>query len=156
MDHEHFMRKAIELSDIGMKENKGGPFGALVVQDGVIIGEGQNEVTSTNDPTAHAEVVAIRKACKKIHDFSLKGAVLYTSCEPCPMCLAAAYWARIDKIFFGNSRFDAAIIGFDDSLIYREVALPLHERVLPISQLLRNEAFTIFSSWQTKQDKILY
>ena len=156
MNHEQFMRKAIELSDLGMKENKGGPFGACIVQDGVIIGIGQNEVTSTNDPTAHAEIVAIRAACKKLGDFSLKGAILYTSCEPCPMCLAASYWARIDRIFFANSRDDAASIDFDDSLIYTEVSLPLSARTIPISQLLRDDAFKIFSSWKTKQDRILY
>lgn len=156
MDHEYFMQKAIELSEKGMQENRGGPFGAVIVKNGVIIGTGQNQVTSTNDPTAHAEVVAIRAACKTAGDFSLKGAYLYTSCEPCPMCLAAAYWARIDKIFFANSRSDAAAIGFDDSLIYHEVALPLNLRKLPILQLMCDKAFSIFAAWQEKQDKISY
>lgn len=150
------MQKAIDLSEQGMKENKGGPFGAVIVKNGVIIGAGQNQVTSTNDPTAHAEVVAIRAACSSCSNFSLKGSYLYTSCEPCPMCLAAAYWARVDKIFFANSRKDAATIGFDDSLIYREVALPLDLRQLPISQLMRDKAFSVFSAWQAKQDKIPY
>jgi guanine deaminase len=155
-NHETFMKKAIELSQHGMRRNQGGPFGACVVKDGIIIGIGQNEVTSTCDPTAHAEIVAIRNACKKIKNFSLAGASIYTSCEPCPMCLAAIYWARIGTIFFANTRQDAASIGFDDDFIYREIPLPHDLRAIPISQLLQEEAILIFNEWRTKVDKIDY
>src|SRR6185295_8292883 len=133
---EECMKEAIKLSEEGIRKNRGGPFGAVVVKDGHIIGRGQNQVTSTNDPTAHAEVVAIRAACKAINAFSLKGAYLFSSCEPCPMCLAATYWARIDKIYYACTRNDAATIGFDDEWLYREVKLPLVERTLPLEQLL--------------------
>jgi guanine deaminase len=154
--NEQCMREAIRLSEEGMRENRGGPFGAVVVKDGKVIGRGQNRVTSTNDPTAHAEVVAIRDACQTIKDFSLKGAVLYSSCEPCPMCLAACYWARLDKIYYGNERSDAAKINFDDEWLYHEVKIPIKERALPMEQLLHKEALVVFNEWQAKSDKTRY
>jgi len=155
-DHQFFIRRAIELSRTNMQEGIGGPFGALIVKDGKIIGEGGNQVTSRKDPTAHAEVTAIRSACNKIDDFSLKGATIYTSCEPCPMCLSAIYWARIDKIFFANTRQDAAKIEFDDNFLYQEIGKPLSQRSIPIEQLLRDEAFAVFTEWTAKEDKITY
>ena len=124
MNDEMYMKMAITLSREGMHRNIGGPFGAIIVKDNKVIGQGQNRVTSTNDPTAHAEVVAIREACKTINNFSLEGCILYTSCEPCPMCLAASYWARLGKIYFANSHIDAASIGFDDAFLYKELLLP--------------------------------
>ena len=150
------MQEAIRLSEEGMKKNRGGPFGAVIVKEGRIIGRGQNEVTSSHDPTAHAEIVAIRHACHAIGAFHLKGAILYTSCEPCPMCLAATYWARIDKIFYACTRADAAAIGFDDEWLYRELRLPIIERALPLEQMLRDEAQLVFDEWQMKADKIRY
>ncbi|MEZ5405432.1 MAG: nucleoside deaminase [Verrucomicrobiia bacterium] len=153
---EQFMREAIHISDQGMCSDHGGPFGAVIVKDGKIIGRGCNQVTSTNDPTAHAEMVAIRDACKNVKDFSLDGAEIYTSCEPCPMCLAAIYWARIAKIYYANTRKDAADIGFDDDFIYREVPLPLEKRSLKIEPLLRDEAQRTFQAWLKKDDKIPY
>lgn len=151
-----FMQRAIELSRVHMQAGAGGPFGAVLVKDGRIIGEGWNQVTSTNDPTAHAEVVAIRNASKNINDFNLEGAVLYTSCEPCPMCLAAAYWARVDRIYFGNSRKEAALHKFDDDFIYQEIPKNLSERTIPIEQMLKEEAYKVFLEWDLKQDKISY
>lgn len=151
-----FMRRAIALSLQNMTTNEGGPFGAVVVRAGKIVGEGSNQVTSTNDPTAHAEVVAIRNACKNLGLFTLEGCDLYTSCEPCPMCLSAAYWARVDRIFFGNSRGDAASIQFDDAFIYEEVSKPLEARKIPIQQLLEGEAWKVFEIWKNKADKITY
>ncbi len=150
------MRRAIELSRIHMEAGEGGPFGAIVVKDGLIIGEGWNRVTSTCDPTAHGEVVAIREACARLGTFSLKGCEIYTSCEPCPMCLAAIYWARLDRIWYANNQADAAAIQFDDQWLYREVALPLQERSLPTVQLLREEALAVFRAWEAKPDKIRY
>lgn len=150
------MKQAILLSKQGMDQNKGGPFGAVVVKDGVIIGSGQNEVTSTNDPTAHAEVVAIRHACKATNSFSLTGTILYTSCEPCPMCLAAAYWARVDAIYFANTRLDAANISFDDSFIYEQMAKPVEKQALPMVQILRKEALEVFKAWMQKSDRTPY
>ena len=151
-----FMQKAIELSRTHMQGGAGGPFGAVVVKDGRIIGEGWNQVTSTNDPTAHAEVVAIRRACQALGNFDLNGAELYTSCEPCPMCLSAAYWARVARIYFGNTRADAARHQFDDDFIYTEIPKQLHERSIPITQLLRDEAYEVFREWDAKADKIRY
>lgn len=151
-----FMRAAIRLSIDMMRCGKGGPFGAVVVKRGKIVGRGCNKVTSANDPTAHAEIVAIRDACRRLKTFDLKGCELYTSCEPCPMCLSAIYWARIPKIFFGNTRQDAAKIAFDDEFIYREVALPNRKRSLKMKQLLRNEALKAFKEWEAKADKIPY
>lgn len=156
MTDEQFMRKAIDLSRRHMQGGDGGPFGAVVVKDGKIIGEGWNRVTSSNDPTAHAEVSAIRDACAKLKTFELRDAVLYTSCEPCPMCLAAAYWARVSKIYFANTRADAAHHQFDDDFIYREIPKPLDARSLPIEQMSRDEAYEVFKEWDAKTDKITY
>ncbi|MCE9506718.1 MAG: nucleoside deaminase [Alphaproteobacteria bacterium] len=153
---EKFMRRAIELSRQKMEENHGGPFGAVIVKNGSIIGEGWNMVTSSADPTAHAEVTAIRAACKSLGDFKLEGCEIYTSCEPCPMCLAAIYWARLDKIYYANTRKDAAAIGFDDDFLYHEITLPEAERKLPIQRMLAGEAKTVFDSWTKKTDKTLY
>jgi guanine deaminase len=151
-----FMREAIRLSLRMMGRNAGGPFGAVVVRDDQIVGRGWNQVTSTNDPTAHAEVVAIRDACRKLKTFRLEDCDLYTSCEPCPMCLSAIYWARLRKVYYGNTRKDAAKIAFDDEMIYREVALPIAKRQLPMKQLLRGEALRVFQAWDRKEDKARY
>ena len=151
-----FMRAAIRLSLGKMRANCGGPFGAVVVRQGKIIARGWNQVTSTNDPTAHAEVTAIRAACKKLKTFRLDGCELYTSCEPCPMCLAAIYWARLKKVYYANTRGDAAQIQFDDDLIYREVTRPVSRRKIPMRQLLRREALKVFADWQAKTDKLRY
>lgn len=150
------MREAIGLSLSKMRGNHGGPFGAVVVRNGRIVGRGWNRVTSTNDPTAHAEISAIRDACKKMKTFQLADCELYTSCEPCPMCLAAIYWARLKNVYFANTRRDAAKIAFDDELIYREVAAPISRRKIPMKQLLRREALKVFAEWKTKSDKISY
>lgn len=150
------MLRAIELSRQNMQAGAGGPFGAVIVKDGKIIGEGWNKVTSSNDPTAHAEVVAIRDACSKAKDFCLDGAEIYTSCEPCPMCLAAIYWARIGKIFYANTRKDAANIDFDDDFLYQEIPKDIHERKVPMTQCAHNEALEVFKEWQVKADKIPY
>jgi tRNA(Arg) A34 adenosine deaminase TadA len=155
-ENENFMREAILLSKENMDSNKGGPFGAVVVKNGKIIGRGANNVTSINDPTAHAEVMAIRDACKNIGDFNLKGCEIYSSCEPCPMCLSAIYWSRIEKIYYANTQDDAAAINFDDAFLYRQVALPKEERSIPIISLLRNEALPVFKEWETKEDKTPY
>ncbi len=153
---EEFMRQAIALSRRGMAGGAGGPFGAVVVMDGVVVGEGWNQVTSTRDPTAHAEVVAIRRACAALGRFDLRGATLYTSCEPCPMCLAASYWARLDRVLYANGREDAAAIGFDDEWLYREVATPIEARSLPMRRLLAAEALEVFRDWDAKPDKVPY
>ena len=150
------MREAIRLSLSKMRANCGGPFGAVVVRQGKIVGRGWNQVTSTNDPTAHAEVTAIRDACRKLKTFQLDDCELYTSCEPCPMCLSAIYWARFQKVYFANTRQDAAKINFDDDLIYREVAKPLSKRLISMKQLLRFEALAAFDEWKTKADKVRY
>lgn len=154
--HAKFMRRAIELSRQHMQKNAGGPFGAVVVKDGKIIGEGWNKVTSNSDPTAHAEVEAIREACRNLKAFDLSGAEIYTSCEPCPMCLAAIYWARVDRIYFGNSRQDAAQIHFDDDLIYGEISKKMSDRKIKMTQLLHEEANQVFSEWEMKTDKVRY
>jgi guanine deaminase len=153
---QDFMRRAIELSRKNMHTGAGGPFGAVIVKDGKIVGEGWNKVTSINDPTAHAEVEAIRDACKNLGTFELKACELYTSCEPCPMCLAAAYWARVGAIYFGNTREDAAAVQFDDEFLYNEIVKPLEKRTVPIKPLLRAEALTVFTEWTAKVDKIRY
>jgi tRNA(Arg) A34 adenosine deaminase TadA len=153
---ETFMRRAIALSRQGMEGGAGGPFGAVVVLDGQVIAEGWNQVTSTNDPTAHAEVVAIRRACSTLGRFDLRGATLYTSCEPCPMCLAASYWARLDRVVYGNARDQAAAIGFDDQWLYDEVAAPIEVRKLPMRRLLQAEALEVFEAWAAKPDKVPY
>jgi guanine deaminase len=151
-----FMREAIRLSIRTMRRGQGGPFGAVVVRGGRIVGRGCNDVISTNDPTAHAEVVAIRDACRRLKTFQLDDCELYTSCEPCPMCLSAIYWARLKKIWYANTRKDAARIEFDDEFIYREVAKPMSARKLLMKQLLRNEALAAFKEWAAKPDKIRY
>ena len=150
-----FMKRAIELS-IESVNKGGGPFGCVIVKDEKIISEGSNKVTSTNDPTAHGEIVAIREACKKINSFSLNGYELYSSCEPCPMCLSAIYWARIDKIYYANTRKDAQKIDFDDSLIYSEFQKNIGERKIPMIQMMRNEALKAFELWDKKIDKVKY
>jgi guanine deaminase len=150
-----FMVRAIELSKQNIQKN-GGPFGAVVVKDGRIIGEGCNRVTASNDPTAHAEVEAIRHACQQLSTFDLSGCEIYTSCEPCPMCLAAIYWARIDSIYFANTKKDAAKIQFDDEFIYQEIPKPATERKIPMIQVLRDEAWKVFELWAKKADKITY
>lgn len=150
------MREAIRLSLNKMHGDHGGPFGAVVVRNGKIVGRGWNQVTSTNDPTAHAEMVAIRDACKRLKTFQLDDCELYTSCEPCPMCLSAIYWARFKQVYFGNTRKDAAHIDFDDDLIYREVATPISKRKIPMKQLLRREALAAFKAWAAKTDRVHY
>ncbi|MDE0045805.1 MAG: nucleoside deaminase [bacterium] len=155
-DDAAFMRRAIALADASVAVLEGGPFGAVIVCDGRIVGEGANRVTSDHDPTAHAEVVAIRDACRTLSTFSLEGCVIYTSCEPCPMCLAAIYWARLSRIVFGNTREDAARIGFDDDLIYREVALTMAERSIPARRLLAGEAIATFETWNRTTGRIPY
>ena len=150
------MREAIRLSIQMMRRGKGGPFGAVVVRNGKVVGRGSNQVTSTNDPTAHAEILAIREACQRLKTFQLEDCELYTSCEPCPMCLSAIYWARLGNVFYANTRQDAARIDFDDEFIYWEVALPIGKRKLKMKQLLREEALAAFAEWQQKTDKILY
>ncbi len=156
MSRDDFMRRAITLAHEKMAAGEGGPFGAVVVKDGEIIAEGHNQVTSANDPTAHAEVNAIRTACAKLGTFNLQGCEIFSSCEPCPMCLSAIYWARLDRVFFANTRADAARIGFDDDHIYREVALPLAERAIPMEQLLGEEGRVTFDAWLANPDKIQY
>ena len=153
---EKFMRRAIELSLEGMESNQGGPFGAVIVKDNKIIGEGNNRVTSTNDPTAHAEVVAIRDACKNLNTFQLNDCTIYTSCEPCPMCLGAIYWARPERMVFACNREDAAEIEFDDKFIYDEIVLPVSKRQIQTDQALRTEGLVVFKRWADKQDKKEY
>ncbi|WP_405382321.1 nucleoside deaminase [Maribacter sp. LLG6340-A2] len=153
---EYFMKRAIALAAEGMQSNVGGPFGAVVVKEGEIIAEGYNQVTSTNDPTAHAEVVAIRKACKKLNNFELTDCTIYTSCEPCPMCLGAIYWTRPKMVFFGCNREDAAAIDFDDQFIYDEIEKDIDGRQIKFVQLARKEALTVFKDWEAKQDKTAY
>jgi guanine deaminase len=155
-EKDGYMRRALALAREGMNGNAGGPFGAVVVKDGRIVGEGFNRVTSTNDPTAHAEVVAIREACKALGTFDLAGAEIYASCEPCPMCLAAIYWARIGRIYYGNTREGAARIGFDDDHIYRELAVPMERRAIPMQRMLAEEAEADFAAWMRKDDKVRY
>jgi len=151
-----FILEAIELSRKGMSDNEGGPFGCIVVKGDEIVGRGNNRVTSSNDPTAHAEVVAIRDACKNLNTFQLDDCEIYTSCEPCPMCMGAIYWARPKKVYFANTRADAANIGFDDSMIYEELGLPMEKRAIPIECIGRNEALEVFKAWMDKPDKIEY
>src|SRR3954467_7526883 len=151
-----FMRRAIALSLEMMRSGRGGPFGAVIVKDGRIIAEGCNQVTTLNDPTAHGEVVAIRAACKALQTFDLTGAEIYSSCEPCPMCLGAIYWARIGKLYFANDRMDAAKIGFRDDFLYHEIPLPLHQRAIPTLRLLPEEGWAAFEEWMQKPDKVQY
>ena len=152
---KNFMLRAIELSMISLKED-GGPFGCVIVKNNEIISEGFNEVTNKNDPTAHAEIVAIRNACNKLNTFNLKDTQMFTSCEPCPMCLSAIYWSHIDKIYYGNNRKDAAKIGFDDSYIYDELSLDLNKRKIPLEQINEKEAIKAFEEWEVKTDKTVY
>ena len=154
-NHEEFMREAIRLSIQNVNEN-GGPFGAVIVKNGEIIATGVNRVTSNNDPTAHAEVNAIREASKKLGTFDLQGCEIYSSCEPCPMCLGAIYWARLDKLYFANTKQDAKEIDFDDSFIYEELELSIENRKISTTQILREEALVAFNSWRDKTDKIEY
>jgi len=155
MKNIKFMKIAIELS-INSVKNGGGPFGCVIVNNNSIIAEGSNEVTLSNDPTAHAEIVAIRKACKSVNSFNLEGSEMYTSCEPCPMCLSAIYWSHIDIIYYGNTRLDAAKIGFDDNFIYNELSKDLSIRKIPMKQINKDEAKKAFLDWEAKIDKIEY
>jgi len=154
--HNPFMARAIELAIENVRSGRGGPFGAVIVRGGEIIAEGANSVTTTNDPTAHAEVLAIRAACARLGAFELRGCELYTSSEPCPMCLGAIYWARPDSVYFGGSAADASRAGFDDSLIYREIAEPHALRKIPMTQLMREEALEAFRAWDRQPNKIRY
>jgi len=154
--HEEFMRMAIALSVKNVSENIGGPFGAVVVKDGKLVAGSANKVTSTNDPTAHAEVSAIRLACTELNTFDLTDCVIYTSCEPCPMCLAAIYWARISTIYYANTKVDAENIGFSDKFIYEEIEKPMEKRTLPVVQMMRNEAIKAFNLWETSPLRLEY
>ena len=154
-ENRKFMLRAIELS-IQSASSDGGPFGSVIVKDGKIISEGSNKVTSTNDPTAHGEIVAIREACKTLNTFDLSGCEIYTSCEPCPMCMSAIYWARIDNVYYANTRNDAKKIDFDDSLIYEQLTKNIEERKIKMIQLMRNEALKAFELWDKKTDKVKY
>lgn len=151
-----FMARAIQLSLENVYSGRGGPFGAVIAKDGRVIAEGANQVTSSNDPTAHAEVLAIREACRKLGVFELHGCDIYTSCEPCPMCLGAIYWAHISRIYFAGFAADASKVGFDDSLIYQEVAQPYSSRRVPMVQMMREEALAAFRAWDEKPNKIIY
>jgi guanine deaminase len=151
-----FMRRAIALALENVRSGRGGPFGAIVVKDGRIIATGANRVTSTNDPTAHAEIVAIREACRKLGDFQLTGCDLYTTCEPCPMCLGAIYWARPGRVFYAGVAADAADAGFDDAFIYEEMQKQRAARRIPMTELLRDEALKVFAEWKRKVDKVPY
>ena len=154
-DDRRFMQMAIDLS-VENVANDGGPFGAVIVRNGEVIATGTNRVTANNDPTAHAEVSAIREACAKVENFKLEGCVCYTSCEPCPMCLSALYWAGVERIVYGNTKDDAKAINFDDSFIYDEIAKPYAQRAIPIHNLMRKEALEGFRAWTEKTDKIEY
>jgi tRNA(Arg) A34 adenosine deaminase TadA len=151
-----FMARAIQLSVDNVRTGRGGPFGTVIVKEGIVVAEAANQVTAANDPTAHAEVLAIRQACQRFRCFELRGCDLYTSCEPCPMCLGAIYWARIDKVYFGNLAADAAKIGFDDSAIYAEITQPPAQREIPMIQMMREEALAAFRAWVQYPGKIRY
>jgi tRNA(Arg) A34 adenosine deaminase TadA len=155
-DQQKFMRMAISLAKTGMEAGNGGPFGCVIVKDGIVIGQGSNMVLRTNDPTAHAEVVAIRDACKNLNNFQLEGCEVYTSCEPCPMCLGAIFWARPARVFYACTKEDAADVGFDDDFIYQEIKLKPAERAIPMFPLLREESLKAFEVWKEKGDKTLY
>ena len=155
MNSDFFMQKAIELS-IKNIHNKGGPFGCVIVKNNKIISEGVNGVTQKNDPTAHAEIVAIRNACKKLNTFDLNGCELYTSCEPCPMCLSAIYWSHVDKVYYGNSRENAAKIEFDDKFIYDEIKKDINKRKIPLKQILKEKAIKAFDLWAETENKTKY
>ncbi len=155
-DPSEYMRKTIDMAIENVSESGGGPFACMIVRGEEIIATGVNQVTAHNDPTAHAEVIAIRRACRVLKDFQLKGMDIYTTCEPCPMCLGAIYWARLDRIFYAASRYDASEIGFDDEVIYREISLPPDERRILTNQLLQDEARKIFKIWLENPDRLLY
>ena len=155
MTQNDFMRRAIKLSEENVNR-EGGPFGAVIVKDGIVIGEGVNSVSTKNDPTAHAEIVAIRNATKKLKTYNLSGCTIYTSCEPCPMCLGAIYWAHISRMYYGNTKDDAAAVGFDDNFIYKELELPMKKRSIQATNLLQDEAGVAFKMWDEKTDKIKY
>ncbi len=154
--NKKYMQRAIELAKQGMEKNKGGPFGCVIVYKDAVVGEGSNCVTSSNDPTAHAEVVAIRNACQELGTFQLTGCDIYASCEPCPMCLGAIYWARPDHIYYAANRNDAADAGFDDSFVYEELSLPQEARSIPMQSISRQEALEVFEEWKEKENKIEY
>ncbi|QJD98279.1 nucleoside deaminase [Mucilaginibacter robiniae] len=156
MEHEKFMRMAIALSEQNVAQGLGGPFGAVIVKDGEVIAASANKVVPSNDPTAHAEVSTIRLACQQLNTFNLQGCVIYTSCEPCPMCLGAIYWSRLDKIYYANTKSDAAAIGFDDQFIYEELDRPMTARKLPVEQLLHEEALSAFKAWEINTQKTHY
>lgn len=155
-NNEKFMRMAIQLSEQNVEQGSGGPFGAVIVKEGMVIARSANKVVPQKDPTAHAEISAIRLACKELDTYNLEGCVIYTSCEPCPMCLGAIYWTRLDKIYYANTKADAAAIAFDDQLIYEEINRPLAERKLPAVQLLREEAQIAFKKWTASDANIGY
>ncbi|WP_131194248.1 nucleoside deaminase [Lichenihabitans psoromatis] len=154
-DHD-FLLQAVALSKSNMEQGRGGPFGAVIVRDGVVIGEGWNAVTSSNDPTAHAEIIAIRRACEAVGSFSLDGATIFSSCEPCPMCLSAIYWARMGRLVYANTRHEAAAIGFDDAFLYDEVPKDAADRSLPTEHMVSPEARAVFDVWAAKSDKVEY
>jgi len=156
MQTKKYMSKALDLAVAGINDNKGGPFGAVIVRNDAIISQGQNEVTSLNDPTAHAEIQAIRQACQALNQYHLTDCILYTTCEPCPMCLAAIYWAHIDKVYYAATRMDAKQINFDDEFIYEEFAKPLTLRRVHMEQIMHDNALEIFKTWQAKPDKTTY
>ncbi|HEU5053674.1 MAG TPA: nucleoside deaminase [Hanamia sp.] len=153
---EKFMNEAISLAERGMEKGEGGPFGCVIVKEDRIIGRGNNKVISTNDPTAHAEIIAIREACKNLSSFQLEDCEVYTSCEPCPMCLGAIYWARPKVVYYANTRTDAANIGFDDSMIYDEISTELEKRKIPVINICRQQANETFARWQQKEGKKIY
>jgi tRNA(Arg) A34 adenosine deaminase TadA len=155
MNIKKYMMRAIALSIENIKSG-GGPFGAVIVKEDRIIGEGQNSVVTSNDPTAHAEIVAIRNACKTINSYDLSGSIIFASCEPCPMCLSAIWWSRIEKVYFGNTQNDASQIGFDDEEIYRELTRPILQRKLPLEQVLHDESIKVFEVWEHHPNKIMY
>ncbi|MCB2208212.1 MAG: nucleoside deaminase [Bacteroidetes bacterium] len=155
-DKKIYMEEAIQLASQNLKLNQGGPFGAIIVKNGQVVGKGMNKVTATNDPTAHAEVEAIRDATKNLNTFNLEGCEIYASCEPCPMCLGAIYWARIDKLYYAGTKDDAAKADFDDSMIYKELCLPKEKRLIPSSQMMREEAVKLFEEWIKTENKIPY
>jgi tRNA(Arg) A34 adenosine deaminase TadA len=155
-EDERHLAQAVRLSRDHMERGEGGPFGAVIVRDGTVLAEGWNQVTSTNDPTAHAEVVAIRRACQAVDAFSLEGATLYASCEPCPMCLASAYWARLSRIVYANTREDAAAIGFDDAAIYDEIPKAPADRAIPTIRIASPAAQAVFAEWMSKVDRVAY
>ncbi len=154
--HQHFMGEAVNGAVAGVNNNEGGPFGCVIVKDGKIIGRGNNKVTSSNDPTAHAEVEAIRNACKHLNSFQLTDCIIYSSCEPCPMCLGAIYWARPSKVYYGCDKKDAAEIGFDDDFIYKELRVPNDKKLISFEQLGKEEAMIAFNTWNDKEDRVKY